>query len=84
MEQGDGRDRIGGIALPRMLAQAGRGVEVAPRHRRAHDWSEGRCALNDSTPSRIRDDGSSRPLANVFTLEVRDFAAERDFYRRLG
>ena len=40
--------------------------------------------MNDSTPSRIRDDGSSRPLANVFTLEVRDFAAERDFYRRLG
>ena len=46
--------------------------------------ARGRCALNDSTPSRIRDDGSSRPLANVFTLEVRDFAAERDFYRRLG
>ncbi len=27
---------------------------------------------------------SALPLANVFTLGVRDFGAERDFYRRLG
>ena len=40
--------------------------------------------MNDSTLSRIPDDGSTGPLANVFTLGVRDFAAERDFYRRLG
>jgi uncharacterized protein len=29
-------------------------------------------------------DPSSPPLANVITLGVRDFAAQRDFYRRLG
>ena len=26
----------------------------------------------------------AKPLANTFTLGVRDFAAQRDFYRRLG
>jgi catechol 2,3-dioxygenase-like lactoylglutathione lyase family enzyme len=39
-------------------------------------------AVGEGTPQlRV---GHDRPLANIVTLGVRDFAAQRDFYRRLG